>query len=133
MGSGTGGLSRAPRGVAHGGQGCEVHGDVEGGDEKYRQQDGAWNRLLWLPNLAAQKADVVVAPVVVGGDERSLRKAAQGNADRLLWRGRHVPAAAGRRTSEPRNDDARDGCEHTGEEHPGATGHGAEIAIEQGC
>ena len=33
-------------------------------------------------NLAAQKADVVVAPVAVGGNERGLRQAAEGRGDR---------------------------------------------------
>jgi len=45
-------------------------------DEEHREQNGTRNGPLGPPHFAAQKADVVVAPVAISGEQRSLRKAA---------------------------------------------------------
>ena len=82
-----------------------------------------------------EKADVVVAPVAVGGQKRRLGETAQSantpERGRERGRGRHMPAAGSRGVGESGDDDAGERGHDAGKEHPGHARHGADVAIEQ--
>ncbi len=54
------------------GQQGKVHGEIESGDQGEREQNGSGDGALRVANFRAEEADVVVAPVVIAGDESSL-------------------------------------------------------------
>ena len=63
--------------IAHRRQRGQVHGYIKCGDKEDREQDGAGNGPLRTAHLSAKEADVVVAPITVGRQQRGLRQAAE--------------------------------------------------------
>ena len=55
----------------------QVHEDIKRGDEEDGEQDGAGDGALGAADFAGEEADVVVAPVAVGGEKRGLGEAAK--------------------------------------------------------
>ncbi len=121
-------------GVAERWQRGQVHQHIKRGDEEDGEQNGAGNGALGAADFAAEKADVVVAPVAVGGEQRGLGEAAQSSdlperGERR--RGGHVPAAGCRGVGESGDDDAGERGHDAGKQHPGHARDGADVAIEQ--
>ena len=122
---------RRPERWQHG----QVHQNIQRGNKDDREQDGARNRALGSADFASEKADVVVAPVAVGGQKRGLGETAQSSntpeRGRERGRSRHMPAAGSRGVSESGDDDAGERGHDAGKKHPGHARHGADVAIEQ--
>ena len=115
----------------NGGECCHIHGHVHCGDKHDGEQDRARNCALGLANFAAQEAEVVVAPVIVCGDQRGLREATDSEAGGERWRGWHVPPAVSCGLRKAGNDHSGDGRQHTGKQYPREARKRAQISIEQ--
>ena len=131
-GDASGGVGCGERAGAERGQQGEVHGEIERGDDGEREQDGSGDGALRMAHFRAEEADVVVAPVVVAGDERGLSERGQeserGPAEQRGERGRGMES---RRDGCTRGDDADNGDEHAEEEDPGHARNGGEVAVKQ--
>ncbi len=126
------GVGTGQRGGVKRGQEREVHGEVKCGDDGKRNQDGAGDGALRIADLGAEEADVVVAPVVVAGDERGLSesrdKSQRGPAEK---RGKSGCGMKPGRDDGSRGNDTDDGDKDSEEEDPCDAGDGAKVAVKQ--
>ncbi len=118
----------APRNHAEHG---DIHRQVERGDDDdgddQRARDGA-ARVLHFP---AQKAHVVVAPIVVGGDQHRRTHAHEECRRQGERAGGKVEGARGAEVRQPGNDDPADGQRHADPEQLRQLAEHGDAAIEQ--
>ncbi len=113
------------------GEDGQVHGDVEDGHDRDRQQDGAGDSAAGVADLAAEQRDVVVAPVVIGGDEHGGGEAGEECWGRVKGSGRDVDGLADVAVEEAGDDDPGDGCDDNGEHGHREPADAGEIAVEE--
>ncbi len=84
---------------------ADVHQQIERGDDRDRAQDSAGNGAVGVADLAADEADVVVAPVVVGRDQHPGTQAEEEAVVEMEGPGREVEGQVGVEVHQSGNDD----------------------------
>lgn len=109
----------------------EVHGDIEGGYDCDREEDGAGDGAARVLDLAAEEGDVVVAPVVVGGDEHGGGEAGKEGRGEGKDSGWEVDGLGEVSVEEAGDDDPGDGSEDDREHDDRERADAGEVPVEE--
>ncbi len=128
-GLGTGGLVEFPPG--NHAENADVHHHIDRRHQQDGIDQGPGDGPLGLAHLRAEKADVVVAPVVVGGHQQPRAQAQREAARKLKGMRRKAEGAGGAEVAESGGDDQRHRGHHAHPKILRHASHDGDAPVEQ--